>query len=111
MQRQPVVNVGIMAEKVIRFKLENVARSEQFEVSLNGRPVDPGRRSIRYAPNGRDTRIHTVKIGPYQQYDLSLGSEELLRGENVLEIKPIKLLPGIIEKVNLIELEVMIRYG
>lgn len=98
-------------ERMIRFKLENVARSEQFEVLLNGRPVDPGRRSIRYAPNGRDTRIHTVKIGPYQQYDLSLGSEELLRGENVLEIKPVKLLPGIIEKVNLIELEVMIRYG
>ena len=56
----------------LRFKIENVARTEQFQASLNGQPIEPGQQQVRYAANGRDTRIHTVKLGPYLEYEIAL---------------------------------------
>jgi hypothetical protein len=97
--------------RILRFKLADVARSEQFELSLNGRRIAAENHSVRYASNGRDTRIHTVKIGPYQQHEVSLEPSQLLRGENWLEVKPLKLLPGIVERLNLVELELSVRYA
>ena len=61
----------------LRFKIENVARSEQFQVSLNGQPIEAGQQQVRYAANGRDTRIHTVKLGPYLEYEAALRPNQL----------------------------------
>jgi hypothetical protein len=95
----------------LRFKVENVARTEQFQASLNGRPVEPGRQQVRYAANGRDTRIHTVKLGPYLEYEISVRPDQLSKGENVLEVAPTRLTADLATKINLVEIELHVRYG
>jgi hypothetical protein len=95
----------------LRFKIENVARTERFQASLNGRAIEPGRQTVRYAANGRDTRIHTVKLGPYLEYEIALRPEQLLRGENVLEITPTRLAADLAAKINLVEIELRVGYG
>jgi hypothetical protein len=94
----------------LRFKIENVARSEQFQASLNGRPVEPGRQQVRYAANGRDTRIHTVALGPYLEYEVSLRPDQVRRGENVLGVTPTRLVPDLTTKINLVEIELHVSY-
>ena len=95
----------------LRFKIENVARTERFQASLNGRPIEPGRQTVRYAANGRDTRIHTVKLGPYLEHEVSLQPSQLLRGENVLEVTPTRLAADLTATINLVEIELRVAYG
>jgi len=95
----------------LRFKIENVARTEQFQASLNGRPFEPGTCQVRYAANGRDTRIHTVKLGPYLEYEAALRPNQLVKGENVLEVAPKRLTADLAAKINLVEVELHVRYG
>jgi hypothetical protein len=95
----------------LRFKIENVARLEQFQASLNGHPLQPGRQRVRYAANGRDTRIHTVKLGPYLEYEIALQPNQLRRGENVLEVTPTRLTPDLTTKINLVEIELSVDCG
>ena len=102
------------AKKIaLRFKIENVARTEQFEVTLNGRRIDPQdqSQSILYASNGRDTRIHTVNLGPYFCYDLSLKPGQLEKGENTLQIKPTRLEADLVGKIHLVEIELTLQFG
>lgn len=94
----------------LRFKVEHVARTEQFVVSLNGRPIDSSRQQVRYAGNGRDTRIHTVALGPYLEYEITLHPTQLCQGENLLEVKPTRLNPDLATKINLVEIELHVRY-
>lgn len=56
------------------------ARSEQFQASLNGQPIEAVQQQVRYAANGRDTRIHTVKLGPYRSYEATLRPNQLTKG-------------------------------
>lgn len=91
----------------LRFKVENVARTEQFQVSLNGHPLEPSRLQVRYAAHGRDSRIHTVTLGPYLEYEVSLLPNELCKGENVLEVTPTRLSPDLATKINLVEIELL----
>src|SRR5262249_11890823 len=49
---------------VLRFKLENVIRDERFALTVNGRPITLEQQKVRYAANGRDTRVHTVTLEP-----------------------------------------------
>jgi hypothetical protein len=95
----------------LRFKIENVARTERFQASLNGRRIEPGEQQVRYAANGRDTRIHTVKLGPYLEYEVALPPDRLSKGENVLEVAPTRLIPDVATKVNLVEIELQVSYG
>jgi len=95
----------------LRFKLENVARTEQFQTTLNGHAIQPGRQQVRYAANGRDTRIHTVKLGPYLEYEVSLLPGQLAKGETVLEVTPTRLVSDLAAKINLVEIELHVRYG
>lgn len=102
------------AKKIsLRFKIENVARTEQFEITLNGRRIDPQdqSQSILYASNGRDTRIHTVKLGPYFLYDLSLKPGQLEKGENTLQIKPTRLEADLVGNIHLVEIELTLQFG
>jgi hypothetical protein len=94
----------------LRFKVENVARAERFQPSLNGKPIDAGKQQVRYAANGRDTRIHTVALGPYLEYEIALQPSQLRKGENVLEAAPAKLLPDLATKINLTEVELLVSY-
>ncbi|HUT89790.1 MAG TPA: hypothetical protein VMY37_09855 [Thermoguttaceae bacterium] len=95
----------------LAFKIENVARSERFEITLNGRRIDPGDQRVRYASNGRDTRIHTVKLEPYLRYEVSLKPGQLNAGENTLEIRPTRLVAELVGKIHLVEIELAVRYG
>jgi hypothetical protein len=95
----------------LRFKVENVARGEQFEITLNGRQIDLKDQGVLYASNGRDTRVHTVKLEPYLRYDLSLKPGQLAKGENTLEVKPARLVPDLPEKIHLVEIELTLRFG
>jgi hypothetical protein len=93
------------------FKVENVARSEQFEVRLNDTPLPAGKLRALYAANGRDTRIHTVALGPYLLVEVSLGPRQLRRGENVLEVTPTQLVAGLTVPLRLAEIELRVAYG
>ena len=88
-----------------------VARSEQFRVSLNGQPCKLGPQALRYAANGRDTRLHTVMLGPYLEVDIALSPAQLRQGENVLEVTPTRLLPGLTTAIRLAEIELRVAYG
>lgn len=79
----------------LRFKIENVARREDFELRLNG----------------RDTRIHTVKLGPYLEYEIPLRPDQLRKGENLLQVTPKSLIADLATTVNLVEIELSVRYG
>jgi hypothetical protein len=101
---------GLAKKIVLRFKVEPVARSEKFEVSLNGRQIRPEDQTILYASNGRDIRIHPVTLGPYFEYEIPLKSEQLAKGDNELEIKPVQLVHDTIGTVRLVELELRVQY-
>ena len=94
----------------LQFKIENVARDEQFEIAINGQKINPREQRVLYASNGRDTRIHTVTLGPYSSYSLSLGSSQLKDGENTLKIKPTKLAPDLAGRIHLVEIELIVKY-
>lgn len=91
--------------------IENVARTEQFLASLNGREIGPGASQVRCAANGRDARIHTVALGPYLEFEAALRPDQLRKGENVLEVKPARLAPGLTGKISLVEIELHVSYG
>jgi hypothetical protein len=95
----------------LKFKLENTLRSERFSLSLNGRPIDARRTTLRYASNGRDARMHTVTLGPYLEYEVALAPEQLNAGENVLVVTPTKLIPGLKPAIHLLELELSVEYA
>jgi len=95
----------------LSFKVENVARSETFEITLNGHPIEPADEAVTYAANGRDTRVHTVKLGPYLRYDVSLEPDQLKKGENALEVRPARLIADLAGKIRLVEIELSVRYG
>jgi hypothetical protein len=95
----------------LRFKIENVTRGEQFSIRLNGGDVDPARLRVSYTANGRDTRIHTVALGPYLDYELSLRPDQLKRGDNMLEVTPVRLATDLLQKVNVVELEFLVDYA
>jgi hypothetical protein len=98
-------------KRLLRFKIENVARSEQFAVTLNGRRIKQRDQAVLYASNGRDTRIHTVRLEPYLYYEIPLKPEQLVRGGNSLEITPTRLLAGLSGRVRLVEIEFVVDYG
>ena len=96
---------------MLRLKVENVARAEQFQATLNGHPLQPGPHQVRYSANGRDTRIHTVKLEPYLQYEIALLPNQLRKGENLLEVTPVRLAAELATKIQLVEIELCVRYG
>lgn len=94
----------------LRFKLEQVMRDELFAVSLNGQPIAPDQQQVRYAANGRDTRVHTVALGSYLEYEISLRPNQLRRGENLLEVAPKRLVPELATTIQLREIELLVSY-
>lgn len=94
----------------LRFKIENVTRTEEFAIRLNGNSPGPGAVQVRFAGNGRDTRMHTVTLNPYLEYEIGLRADQLVRGENTIEVTPTRLLPGPAGKINLTEIELVLRY-
>lgn len=94
----------------LRWKLENVMRDERFAVHLNGQPIAPDQQQVRYAANGRDARVHTVKLGSYLEYEVAPRPNQLHRGENRLEVAPIHLVPELATTIRLCEIELEVRY-
>lgn len=94
----------------LRFKVENVARTEAFAIALNGNTIDPGAMTVRFAGSGRDTRMHTVSLAPFLEFEIALRADHIARGENSLVVTPAKLDPAIGGKINLTEIELTVRY-
>jgi hypothetical protein len=95
----------------LKFKIENVSRTEQFLITFNGKNFPEDRLRLRYAANGRDTRVHTVALGPYLEFDLSMQPEDFHRGENTIEATPVNLLAELRGMINLVEIEVIEKWG
>jgi hypothetical protein len=95
---------------VLRFKIENVARSDRFQVSLNGQAIEPDSTLLQYAANGRDLRIHTVALGPYLEYTIALEAAQLRRGDNRLAVAPTALASPPATALRLVELELQVSY-
>ncbi|NUQ62086.1 MAG: hypothetical protein HUU20_06340 [Pirellulales bacterium] len=95
----------------LKFKLENTVRSERFSLRLNGQPIAEKQTTLRYASNGRDTRMHTVTLEPYLEYEVVLNPSQLKSGENALEATPTKLRPDLKPKIHLLELELSAVYA
>lgn len=93
---------------LLQFKIVNVTRTETFEAVLNGQSLS-GNARIDYASNGRDTRTHTVELGPYQIYTVDLRPEQLQQ-ENVLIVSPTRLEPHLSGPVRLAEIELLAGY-
>jgi len=94
----------------LRLKVQHVARREQFSLSLNGQHITSDLVRVSYAANGRDTRVHTVTLGPYMEYEVALGPSRMRRGGNALEVIPAQLVPELAGVINLVELELLVRY-
>ena len=73
-------------------------------------PFEAAAQRVCYAANGRDTRIHTVAIGPYLEYEILLRPDQIVSGENLLKIAPTRLTAGLAGKINLIEVELHVTY-
>lgn len=95
----------------LRLKVENVARTEQFNIAVNGRPIAAENLRVLYAANGRDARIHTIKLQPYLLYEIALDPSLMKQGENLLEVEPSRLLPWLRDTISLLEIELIARYA
>src|SRR5262249_56837659 len=95
---------------VLRFKLENVMRDERFALTVNGKPITPGQQKVRYAANGRDTRVHTVTLEPYLEFEVRLQPAQVRRGDNRLEVTPKRLIPQLTATIQLREIELEVCY-
>ena len=95
----------------LRFKVENVMRGERFEPSLNGHSIKASQHQVRYAANGRDTRVHTVNLGPYVEYEIAVEPSQLEKGENQLDVRPVRLVPELETQINLREIELLVEYA
>jgi hypothetical protein len=94
----------------LRFKLENTARSERFSLTLNGKPIADDQVTLRYAANGRDTRMHTNTLGPFLEYHVGLNPSQLQAGVNELVVTPTSLRPDLTQRIHLMELELLVTY-
>ncbi|NUM55831.1 MAG: hypothetical protein HUU46_19495 [Candidatus Hydrogenedentes bacterium] len=94
----------------LRFKVDNVTRTDAFTIALNGGAIDAGAISLRFAGSGRDTRMHTVTLAPFLEFEIALRADHIARGENSLVVAPAKLNSEIAGKMNLTEIELDVRY-
>ena len=60
--------------------------------------------------NSHDPRVHTVKLGPYLEYEISLAPSQLLQGDNHLDLKPTTLIPELTNTIQLREIELIVKY-
>lgn len=93
---------------VLKFKIENVFRTERFSIMLNDKPIDDAALTIQSAAGGRDTRMHTITLGPYLEYELALKPQDLISGENTLTVTPKELTPNFSGTINLREISLQI---
>jgi hypothetical protein len=116
---QPSINAPLLCyedcqqarEVKLRFKLENVARTEQFRASLNGRPINLTGQIVRFIADGRKSQAAEDLLGPYLEYQISLMPNEIRKGENMLAITPIEFERDQNVAVNLREIELEFAYS
>ncbi|MBI5394129.1 MAG: hypothetical protein HZA91_02405 [Verrucomicrobia bacterium] len=97
-------------EITLKLKTAGVTTREQFSFTLNGRPVPPNRIRRLHASGGRDARIHSVVLQPYSQFVFNLSHDMLRRGENQLTVTPDEKEPDLTGKIDLVEMELLLRY-
>ena len=95
---------------MLRFKLENVMRDEQFATTVSGHPIVSDQQRIRFAANGRDTRVHTVTLGPYHIFEIALRPNQLRMGKNHLKVQPTRLWPELKTTIEFREIKLIVNY-
>ena len=97
-------------EVTLKIKTVGVTSRERFTVALNGKPL-PGERIRRlHASDGRDARIHSIKLEPYSQFIFGLAPEMLCRGDNRLTVALAEQEPDVTDAIELLEMELLLRY-
>ena len=96
----------------IRLQLKTVGVSirDSFEFRLNGKSIASERIDRLHAPGGRDARIHGTKLEPYSQYVMELAPNMLEVGQNRLTVSMEAAEPDLFGPVDLLELELFVRF-
>ena len=95
----------------LELKLVNVTPRDQFELRLNGEPVQDDRVRRLHAPNGRDVRLHAETLGPYSLYLIDLNAAALRRGENRLTVSLVERELDLLGEIEVREVELSVRYS
>ena len=85
-------------------------RDEQFSVRLNGQHVAVSQPQVRYAANGRDSRLHSVPFGPYLQFEIAVRPQQMKRGTNQFVVQAKTLVPTLTKRMELREVELSVGY-
>jgi hypothetical protein len=94
----------------LKLKTVGVTTNEQFTFTLNGQPLAKDRIQRLHSPGGRDARIHSIPLAPYSQFEFNLSRDMLRRGENQLAVSLTNKESDLTGKVELLELELLLRY-
>jgi hypothetical protein len=94
----------------LKLKTVGVTTNEQFTFTLNGQPIASERITRLHAPGGRDARIHSIPLAPYSQFEFNLSRDMLRCGENRLVVSLSNKEPDLTGKIELLELELLLRY-
>jgi hypothetical protein len=97
-------------ELTLKLKTVGVTTRERFSFNLNGQPIASERIQRLHSPGGRDARIHSIPLQPYSQFVCKLSPEMLRRGENQLAVSLDEREPDLTGKIDLVELELLLRY-
>jgi hypothetical protein len=95
-------------EATLKLKTVGVTTREQFSFTLNGKPILAKR---LHSPGGRDARIHSIPLQPYSQFIFTLAPDMLHRGDNQLTVSLVEKEPDVTGKIDLVEMELLLRYG
>jgi len=94
----------------LKLKTVSVTTREQFAFNLNGQPIASERIRRLHSPGGRDARIHSIKLEPYSQFEFNLSRDMLRRGDNRLTVSLNNKESDLTGKIELLELELLLRY-
>ncbi len=98
-------------EIALELKLVGVTIHDQFGFALNGEAVTPARVRRLHSANGRDARLHSVKLDPYSLYVLDLDHAHLLQGVNRLSVRLIASEPDLLGAIEVREVKLSVGYG
>lgn len=94
----------------LKLKTVGVTTNEQFTFTLNGQPIANNRIQRLHSPGGRDARIHSIPLAPYSQFEFNLSRDMLRSGENRLTVSLTNKESDLTGKIELLELELLLRH-
>jgi hypothetical protein len=102
---------GSAREMELELKLVGVTICDRFEFRVNGELVEESRLRRLHSANGRDARLHSVRLEPYSQYTIALDPAALRRGDNRLTVSLVEGEPDLLGTIEVREVALSVRYG